>query len=758
MNSIHAKVTPRRVLLVLAAVAAVLLLCAPAAHADAQAGDCQEEPVPEAPGRGVTGFVTSTPQPLPPPGPLFTDGGVPVFERWAFAGMRWNTYDTGCGSPWVRAPDAMIGTMLGNWALEAPKFGVGVTTAVTRAAYNPTFLSVFDPLIANAVDTLQTVLFNRWVPVFLAIAGAILLWRATRLRMATAASAAAWALLVITAATVIFHWPVKTGSFVDRGVGQVVGTVHTGINHNDSADPADDAAQSMYYAVLWEHWKTGMFGSADSAVARKYADEMFAAQSLTWRQARIVENDPDGEGQEILDRKADLFHDTAAKIENEDPDAYQYLTGKKSEARVGAALIAWVAAACVLPLMFASAVLIIAAYIIVRLAVMLFPAVATIGVVHSFRGLVQGVANVVMAAVINCVVFAVGAALNLLAIQIVLSPTSRLPTWLGLLLAALTALVMWFALKPFTRLTKMASPSHNVFRETSDTIRNAGSKAGGLVKTAAVAAAGGAAGGAAGAAAGANAVADSEPAKRRRSESYSAPEPTPGPAALDAQARRALPAGNGAEPAPQPPTPTAPPAGGGTLPPLPPAAAGAAAVNGHPPARGLERAPRVYGSPPALTTGHTPPAQAPRPPDSGAAPGVAEIPAPPVEHEQEPPLPGRHLAPGTEQPTVILPVSPGGVSHPPLAPVADGQPDQDGQPAGRPGQPETSGPVGGGPMPAHASDTDVDQGIYYTPAGESLPRPETEPTLAEVEIGDDGQEVHGLFVPEHVDEREDAER
>lgn len=704
-----------RLLLLLGLVVAafwVLLIAAPAGAAGGESGDCRTEPVPEAPGRGLSGWVTAAPTPLPPEGArLFTPDGVPVYEQWGLAGMRWHAYDLGCGGDWVRAPDAMIGTMLANWTLEGSKFGVGVTNALTRVAFEPNFLNVFDPLISNAVDTLNRVLFSRWVPVFLVIAGVLLLWRATRLHLGGAAMVVAWALLVMAAATVIVNWPVKAGSFVDQGVGQVVGGVHNGINGNRSASPADAATQSVYYAVLWEQWKTGQFGDADSAIAREYADDMFSAQTLTWRQARIVENDPDGEGQEIIDRKQDRFYAVAEDIKDEDPDAYLYVTGKRSDARVGAAFMAAFAALCVLPMLLMSALLIIAAYMIVRMAVMLFPAIATVGVAWTFRGLVQGVANVAMAAVINCVVFAIGGAINVLAIGIVLSPSSRLPTWLGCVLAALCSLVIWFALKPFRRLTKMASPNHDVVGETSNTIRSMGSKVGGLVKTGAVAAA---SGGAAGAAAGAVLADDAEEkpaqqAKRPRAEGYSAPEPTtPLPSAVPAApSPAALPAGSTPAPAAQAGAPT---------PPVAPAPTS------------LPQAPHVYGAPPAAlppgATGHPPAA-------AGAAQGGAQTgwqgwQPPPSQVGWQPqvlPLAAAH------DPSVTTP-DPGSPHTPP-------EPTPDAQTA--PGQ------------QAGGAEEDGEPGIYYAPTGEAVATPEAEPTMAEPEINDEGDEVYGVYTSERED-------
>lgn len=678
-----------RLLALLGAALAVLLLSAPVASAAGAAGDCREEPVPEMPGRGVTGWVTSPPAHLPPAGVRFTKDGVPLYDQWAMAGMHWNTYDLGCpGNDIMGQADATLGTTVANWSLELPKFGVAVNDAVTRVAYHPTFLDSFNPLIANTVDTLRSALFNKWAPVFLVLAGVLVLWKATRLRVASAATVVAWGLLVMVVATVLFQWPVKAGNYVDGAVGKTVGAVHNGINRTHNQDPASATTQSVYYAVLWQQWKAGVFGDGNSVTANKYADDLFAAQALTWREARIVQNDPDGRGQDIIDAKQDQFYDTANKIKDDDPDAYEYLTGHQSETRVGMAALALFAAACVLPLLFMAALLILASYLIIRMAVMLFPIVATVGVSYTFRGVVKGIATACAAAVINSLAFAVGGAILTLIVRIVLGPESRLPLWLGIIICALVSVLMWFALKPFRRLTSMADPNHNVFGETREAIRSTGSKVGGLAKTAAGAAIGGAAG-----AAVVNADDDDDddekPAKKQASrvqaENYSAPDP--------ASAGGAQSLAGGPAPAALPPGPGVGPAaaaGGATA-----AAPGPSPVPGT--GGGLPQAPHVYGAPPAgaiaLPGGPVPQAPVHTPDET---PALTAVP-----HVDEPTLPGT-----TEQPD--------GAEHD-VAAVAGGR---------------VANP---------------DEAAYYTPEGEQVAAPEFEPMAMEPEVDDQGEAVFAFY-------------
>ena len=49
-------------------------------------------------------------------------------------------YDLGCGPDVARNPDAVIGTAISNWIVNIPVAFAGLTSSVTRVAFNPTFL------------------------------------------------------------------------------------------------------------------------------------------------------------------------------------------------------------------------------------------------------------------------------------------------------------------------------------------------------------------------------------------------------------------------------------------------------------------------------------------------------------------------------------------------------------------------------------------------------------------------------------------
>nr|MDQ4007539.1 hypothetical protein [Actinomycetota bacterium] len=529
----------RRLLCALA-LALGLLVVAPGS-ASAVFGDCKEAPTPEVPGRGVSGFFLNAPDRLPPAQDPFAPGATTtIYEQYGYAGLRWNTYDLGCGADVARSPDAVIGTAMSNWLMNLPVSFASLTSSVTGAAFEPTFLDVFDPMISNVSSTLYERLFSPWVPVVLLLVGALLVVRAGRNRLASTAAAVGWAIVVLLAATLLFRWPVASGHFADQTVTSTVGGVVSGLNGNDrDTPPAVAASSSVHGSIFYQGWLAGEFGTADSATARRFGPALFKAQALTWREAAILENHPE-RGQEIIEAKQERFEEVAEQVRETDPAAYEYLTGKQSDTRVGYAILGTVATLLALPFLLVSALLLIGSFLIVRLAVMLFPAFATLGLFPPARGIVVGTGRVVGAALVNAVVFGVGAAVTVLGIGLILDPDSRLPGWLALVLMPLFSFVMWFALKPFRRLTSMVGADANPFGEAAGSFGNQSRRMGRLAKRAGVMAAAGFAGNAAAAKVGTDAEDRDRDEVPDRVEAQPTTPPTPAATAPGADVPRQI--------------------------------------------------------------------------------------------------------------------------------------------------------------------------------------------------------------------------
>ena len=480
---------------VLALCLAALMLVLPTGSASAAPAafpgvDCKESPTPDMPGQGLAGFFEKAPTPVPAQADPFAQGArTTMYEQYGYSGLRWHTYDLGCGPDAARNPDAVIGTALSNWILNIPIAWSALVSSVTEVAFEPTFLDMFDPVITRVSNALHRSLFATWVPAVIALLGIAILLRARRSALATTAAAVGWALMVVLVTTAIFRWPVESGHVADKTVTSTLASVVGGINGGTTdVPPATTIGSNVQESIFYSSWLAGTLGSTDSPTAKKYGGQLFKAQALTWQEANVVQNDPEA-GKRIIEAKKDAFQTIASEIQASDPAAYEHLTGKRSDTRVGYAILSTLAALLALPFLFVSALLLLGSFLIVRLGVMLFPAFATLGVFPAGRGLVIGIGRTVGAALINAVIFGVGAAITIRVLGLLLDPGSGLPGWLALVLMPLFGFVMWVALKPFRRLTAMVSPHSDPFGDGAGALGAASRTSGRWVKRTGTAAA-----------------------------------------------------------------------------------------------------------------------------------------------------------------------------------------------------------------------------------------------------------------------------
>lgn len=455
----------RRTPQLLAALGFLLVLLLPVpAQAVPGFPDCKEAPTPEVPGRGITGFFTGEPEPIPPPGKAFgSDANTTIYEQYGYAGLRWHTYDLGCGPDAMRHPDAVIGTAIGNWLVQMPIALTALTGSVTEAAFTPNFLSGLDGAVERVSTGLHTNLFASWIPFVIASIGIMVIFKARKASLATSAAAVGWALIVVLLATALVRWPLEAGRAADATVTQTLGSVVSKIDGNGSdVDPGTAVASNVTESIFYRAWLAGTFGSPDSEVAKKYGFSLFNAQALSWHEAQILEQDPD-RGRDIIEQKQQTWKVLAERVQDEDPEAYEHLTGARSETRIGYAVLSTVAAFLALPFLLMSALLLIGCFLIVRLSVMLFPAFATLGAFPAARGLVTGLGRTVGAALVNALIFGIGAGVTVAVLGMLFHPGGGSPAWLGIVLMPLFSAVMWVALRPFRRLTTMVSPDAQHF-------------------------------------------------------------------------------------------------------------------------------------------------------------------------------------------------------------------------------------------------------------------------------------------------------
>ena len=244
-----------------------------------------------------------------------------IYEQYGYAGLRWRTYDLGCGPDAMRSPDAVIGTAVSNWIMQAPVALTALTGALTGVAFRPTFLDTFDPVVERVSSSLHENLFASWIPVVLVLLGFIdhlhgpaegLCLDGRRRRLGTDRGDPCDGSL---------PWPIEAGHAADATVSGTVGEVVGHLDGDDTdTDPGTAVASQVNEAILYRSWLAGTLGSPDSATAKKYGAELFQAQALTWREAREAQKSPE-RAKAIIEAKQEQWTETADKIKEEDPES-----------------------------------------------------------------------------------------------------------------------------------------------------------------------------------------------------------------------------------------------------------------------------------------------------------------------------------------------------------------------------------------------------------------------------------------------------
>lgn len=439
-----------------------MLVFTPALIGTAQANaipgvtDCKSAPTPDLPGSGTASWFLPPPDPLPPVADAFAaQPTTTIYEQYGFAGLTFQTYDLGCGG---FARDPLNETMNGinNMLMQGPIIMTALTGWILGAAFHPdTMFGDLDNYISTVSTVLRERVFNIWsLP--LLVAGAI--YMINRARRRDLSSLSLWlgvSVGLVTLLAVLTSYPATAGRAADTLVTSAVGEVSAGFagQTGGTADPATSAVANIHRATLYLPWAQGTFGSFNSDAANRYGPALFDAQALTWQEAAL----PEDARKKVIEDKQTQFEDIMSKIKDDDPSVYEMVQGKKPVYRTGATIVAGVGSVLASAFLVVSGLLMLVAFILVRLAVMLAPVLITLGLFPPLQPRIRAVGEGVMAAVLGCVAFGVGAALNTFLIGQVMAPGSSLSPLNQILFIFVLGVAFFFILLPFANV-------HRAFR------------------------------------------------------------------------------------------------------------------------------------------------------------------------------------------------------------------------------------------------------------------------------------------------------
>lgn len=426
---------------------------------------CLKAPTPDAPDSGLAGWFATQPEASK------VSGIAGRYTDYGYAGYSYTTYDIGC-APTVMHPDYKFENTVANGEFMLATAVIGASNALRERAWDPGVMWGWaDPLVEKATQSIYTRVFTVFGAVTLAIVGIYLLWRSRQAHMSAAMTTVGWALLVMVAVTALARWPVFSAHLADNALVSSLAVVHDAVGPpskdipdelcalpnkeacRDNRPPAVRASDTAVETMLYRNWLRGVLGSADSTTAQKYGPALYDARSLTWDEIAQIRLDSKTRDT-VIQRKSDQWMRVAEQVRSEDPEAYEYLTGTKGMDRIGSGFIALLAS-----LMFAlfdltASLLVLLGFLLFRWAVIAAPVLGTVGLLRPASAGFRRLANAVVAALFNIVIFGTGAAIYLFAVDLIMN-TASLPGWLQVVLVWLCGVVGWLLLRPYRRITQL---------------------------------------------------------------------------------------------------------------------------------------------------------------------------------------------------------------------------------------------------------------------------------------------------------------
>jgi hypothetical protein len=437
----------------------------------ADRAQCLKAPVPNTPDSGMAGWFAS-----PPSKELRGSARPDLYTKYGYAGYSYTTYDIGCAPTTVIHPDYKFEHTIANGEFLIATSTIGAANALREKAWVPgSMWGWADPLVENATKAVYNKVFTVFGGVTLAIVGLYLLWRSRQSDMSAAMTTAGWAILVMVAVTAIAAWPTTSAHLADKTLTSSLNVVHSAVGPQDESvppgecrnpdpnackdlrQPAQRASDTVTQGLLYRNWVRGLLGSSDSATAQKYGPILYDAKSLSWDEVDSSRSDPTLR-QQLLDRKSRNWMKVAEQIKTEDPEAYEYLTGTRGMDRIGAGFIAILASLSFGLFDITASLLVLLGFLIFRWAVIAAPILGTVGLLRPASSGIRRLANAVVAAIFNIVIFGSGAAVYLFAVSLIIK-TDSIPGWLQVVLIMLTGAVGWLLLRPYRRITQLGGHS-----------------------------------------------------------------------------------------------------------------------------------------------------------------------------------------------------------------------------------------------------------------------------------------------------------
>lgn len=402
-------------------------------------------PVPHVPGDGLSGLLDPTPAP-----------GNSDYAKYGYSPLHWDLY----AEPSLLSHPTQLGAvsatsidnMIGGWLFGAAVDISAAANGLGRLIDPPTFLNSLDKLVKQGTDALYRAIWTPFLAIALMIVGlGIIVTGIRRQDTAAAMHSAMWAIGVLGLVGYVVLFSTTLAGSADKLVSSTIDGIYAAVDGQQNGTPAAAGALEERL-VLEPMWERGLLGSSTSEVAAKYAPKLLDANGYQWSQ--VGGNGSKNPTAAVTKAKAAEWTKAAEAVQKASPAAYAHLTDA-NPGRVSSGAVALIAALLTTSFRLVADLLVLAALLMIRLAIIVMPAVGLISINVRMDGLLRSLISKVGSALVSCVAFSAGAAINVLAVGTLLSPTVGLPLFFGVILCGIVTATLWVVLKPFRKLTSL---------------------------------------------------------------------------------------------------------------------------------------------------------------------------------------------------------------------------------------------------------------------------------------------------------------
>ncbi|WP_404316437.1 hypothetical protein [Prescottella equi] len=444
--------------------AAVSLIVLGGGTASAGGFDCKDVPKPEFPNEVLeTNFDSSSAD--------RNDSGGTGYQTYGWAGLKWHTYDLGCGADLVRAPGAVGDTTLGNtfmtigksmaaaafWLDDQTKTGQEAAQSGVKSA-----LAKFDEIVFSISRGMKGI-YSQWLLIGLTVVSAIVLWKALKSDAAGVTRTTAFAAAGLALGALMVGAPQKALTVADETFGWLITetqdeifSVQFGENGTSTLAGGDtDPRNVLIDKIYLDDWRKGWFGqNYPTDDPGKLGPKLRDSLAFTYDQQHDVKNDPKKQN-DLAEEKADKFREIVKDLETDYGLSYHQFQGKDS-GRTSIGFMGMLKLAMPSLLWIGASILKLVALLAIRFAVLFAPIWIPIAI--AYGGWLSRVVRMLATAYMWGVAGAVIVALYLMAlVQLYVNDNGMVDGSWRLWFMVLLTVVCWAIMRPFKRMSQTFS-------------------------------------------------------------------------------------------------------------------------------------------------------------------------------------------------------------------------------------------------------------------------------------------------------------